>query len=73
MRTRYIVLVSKTEENERHWGLLRGLVTKSHTVYSWETFGKDLRKTQAKLSAITDILKYKYVLKSWTGSKAVKK
>lgn len=39
-----------------------------------EDFWERLKENfQAKFSAITDILKHKYVLKSWTGSKAVTK
>lgn len=50
----YIIMVSKTEDNEGFERLLKGSVTKSHPVY----FGKDLRKAfNAKLGASIDILK----------------
>lgn len=64
-------------QNRRKWGELGTIIRLSNKIpycifkeYFWERLKENF---QAKLSAITDMLEHKYVLKFWTGSKAVKK
>lgn len=64
-------------QNRRKWGILGTIKKVSNEILRrifkgdfWERLKENF---QAKLRAITDILKHKYVLKSWTRSKLVKK